>query len=301
MDYTALRVMVAVAREGNLTRAAERLHMTQPALSLQLKKLQHEIDLVLFERTARGMKLTEAGRRLLPAAQRAVQSVSEFRTAAMGLTGVVHGQVRIGTIVDPEFLRLGGFLRHLVHLHPGLSFELQHGISGSVARLVEQEDLDVAFTLGLPGLPELQQHFHVQTLADFQYRVIAPPGWRSQVQGKDWAELASLPWITTPPESVHARLLKRIYDDLGLSRHVVARVDVEASMLDLVKSGVALALARDSLALQLAHEAGVVVADRVSIPATLGFICRQDRAAEPQIEAVFEAVRQVWGCGSTEV
>lgn len=301
MDHTALRVMVAVAQEGNLTRAADRLHMTQPALSLQLKKLQHDIDLVLFERTSRGMRLTEAGRRLLPAAQRAVQTMVEFRTAAMGLKGVVHGEVKIGTIVDPEFLRLGGFLRLLVQLHPGLSFDLRHGISGAIARSVEQGQLDVAFTLGLPGLAELQQTFHVQPLADFEYRVIAPPGWQAQVQGKGWNELASLPWITTPPESVHCRLLKRIYDDLELSPQVVARVDVEASMLDLVKSGVALALARDSLALQLAHEAGVAIADAVSVPAALGFICLKDRAEEPTIAAVFDAVRLVWGCSIAEV
>ncbi|MCH8530152.1 MAG: LysR family transcriptional regulator [Saccharospirillum sp.] len=300
MDHTALRVMVAVAQEGNLTRAAERLHMTQPALSLQLKKLQHEVNLVLFERTSRGMKLTDDGRRLLPAAQRAVQSMTEFRSAAMGLAGVVHGEVKIGTIVDPEFLRLGGFLRHLVNLHPGLSFELQHGVSGAVARSVEQGRLDAAFTLGSPGLPELQQHFQVQSLADFRYRVIAPPGWQSRVKGQDWGELAQMPWISTPPESVHSRLLKHIYDDLGLSRRIVARVDVESSMLDLVKSGVALALARENLAFQVAHEAGVVIADSVAIPATLGFICRLDRAKEPPIAAIFEAVRQVWECSEAQ-
>ena len=113
MDYTRLRAFVTVAREGNLTRAAERLFLSQPALSLQLKRLQESLGVTLFERMPRGMRLTEAGRTLLPAAERSLNAVAEFRAAAVGLKGMVGGRLRVGTIVDPEFLRLGGFLRSL--------------------------------------------------------------------------------------------------------------------------------------------------------------------------------------------
>lgn len=294
MDHTRLKAFVTVAQEGNLTRAAERLYMTQPALSLQLKKLQSEIGLILFERTPRGMKMTDEGRRLLPAAERAVQAVSEFTSAAAGLKGMLHGELRLGTIVDPEFLRLGAFLGLLAKRHPGLAFDLRHGMSGAVMRDVEMGQLDVSYTLGLPGFHELQDKFHVVSLATFNYRVIAPPGWDSQVRGKGWPALASLPWIATPPESAHSRLLSRIFAEQGVEPHVVARVDLEASMIDLVRSGVALALARDSLALRAAHEQGVVIADNVSVDAALGFICRKDRRLEPPIMAALEVVAEIW-------
>src|SRR6056297_760067 len=130
MDTALLRVLVTVAREGSLTRAAERLHLTQPALSLRLKRLHACVGVELLQRTPRGMRLTEAGRRLLPAAQRAVAAGEEFRTAASGLQGLVGGRLRIGTVVDPEFLRLGQFLRRLAERNPGLSLELAHGMSG---------------------------------------------------------------------------------------------------------------------------------------------------------------------------
>lgn len=294
MDYSGLRAFVMVAQEGNLTRAADRLCLTQPALSLQLKKLQETLDVTLFERLPRGMRLTQAGRQLLPAAERVLMSATEFRAAAVSLKGSVMGTLRLGTIVDPEFLRLGACLRLLAERHPGLSFVLRHGMSGAMAREVEAGNLDVAFALGAPELEDLQDRFHVLALTGFVYRVVAPPSWGVQVRGKSWGDLAQLPWIDTPPESVHNRLLSRIAAAENVDFKVVAQVDLEPSMMDLVKSGVALSLARDSLALHAAHADGVVIADAVTVPAALGFVCRKDRLKEPAIAAALEIVSEAW-------
>ncbi|KDE40920.1 Transcriptional regulator, LysR family [Nitrincola lacisaponensis] len=294
MDYALIKAFVTIAQTGSLTRAAERLCMTQPALSLQLKKLQDSLGLVLFKRTPRGMQLTDEGRRLLASAEQALESATAFQSAAAGLKGMVHGELKIGTIVDPEFLRLGPFLQAMASHHPGLTYELRHGISGAVLREVESGALDVAFTLGFPGLTDMQARFSVLALTDFHYRVIAPPGWKSQVKGKDWQALCALPWIATPVESVHHRLLQRVFTELSLEPNVVAKVDVESSMMDLVHSGVALALARDSLALQASHEQGIVIADQVSLEASLGLVCRKDRISEPPIQAAMEIVKAVW-------
>ncbi len=283
-----------VAQEGNLTRAADRLCLSQPALSLQLKKLQERLGVALFERMPRGMRLTQAGNQLLPAAERAINTAAEFRAAALRLKGSITGSLRLGTIVDPEFLRLGTCLRRLTEQHPGLSYSLRHGMSGAMAREVEAGNLDVAFTLGAPGLEELRERFHVLTLTGFAYNVVAPPNWSTEVSNKGWRELAALPWIETPPESVHHRLLQRIALEEGVIFNVVAQVDLEPSMMDLVKSGVALSLARDNLALNAAHADGVVIANAVKVPAELGLICRRDRMGEPTVAATMAVAAAVW-------
>lgn len=293
MDYTALRAFVMVAQEGNLTRAADRLCLSQPALSLQLKKLQESLGVTLFERLPRGMRLTQIGRQLLPSAERVMNTTAEFRAAAFRLKGSVTGSLRLGTIVDPEFLRLGTCLRLLTERHPGLSFSLRHGMSGAMAREVEAGNLDVAFTLGAPGMEDLRERFHVLTLTGFVYSVVAPPNWGGQVYNKGWRELAALPWIETPPESVHHHLLKRIATAEGVEFNVVAQVNLEPSMMDLVKSGVALSLARDNLALNAAHADGVVIANAVNVPAELGLICRKDRLDEPSVSAALE-IAALW-------
>src|ERR1700759_5005224 len=81
----ALRCFITVAREGTVSRAATLLHLTQPAVSLQLKALEESTGLQLFNRTPGGFTLTEAGAALLPLAHKAVADALAFGTAAVSL------------------------------------------------------------------------------------------------------------------------------------------------------------------------------------------------------------------------
>ncbi|WP_039875326.1 LysR family transcriptional regulator [Herbaspirillum frisingense] len=292
MDLTQLRAFISVAHEGNLTRAAEKLHLTQPAVSLQIKGLQESLGLQLFNRSASGMVLTVEGNTLLPLAERILADVQELRRHASGLRSsdnVLTGTLAIGTILDPEFIRLGAFLKLLVEHHPRLSTQLSHHMSGSVLNEVRAGHLDVGYFLGDPG-----KGFHAMTLTSFTYNVIAPAGWKNRVSGKSWKELARLPWIWTPAESAHHRLLSRIFAQNQSKPHTVALVDQESSMLDLVKSGVGLSLARESIALNQAQAHGLVIADAVELSTDLSFISLEKRQHEDAIKAVFQLLQEVW-------
>ncbi|HYD96947.1 MAG TPA: LysR family transcriptional regulator [Noviherbaspirillum sp.] len=289
MDLTQLRAFVTVAREGNLTRAAERLHLTQPAVSLQIKALQASLDLVLFIRTPAGMSLTDDGAKLLPYAERVMSALAELREGVAALHTTLSGTLSIGTILDPEFIRLGAFLKRLVETYPQLATQLQHGMSGWVLQQVKAGALDVGYYLGTPG-----REFHHLALTSFTYSVVAPQGWRNRVTGKDWVALAKLPWIWTPPESAHHRLLTKTFAQYKVMPNKVALVDQEPSMLDLVKSGVGLSLVRESIALREAHAHGLVIADTVSLSTELSFIALAKRRNEPTIAAVFSLMQSLW-------
>ncbi len=295
MDIAAFKVFAAVAREGSLSRAAERLHLTQPAVSLQVKALQERLNLQLFERTPRGMRLTPDGAALLPLADKVLEAQREFVGAAQRMHSQVRGTLSIGTILDPEFTRLGAFLKALVELAPHLQTVLRQGMSGEVLARLEAGELDVGFYLGDPNEDRVGAPFKVRALTPFTYRVLAPAGWGPQVLGQDWRGLASLPWIETPAVSAHHRLLRRVLQPLGLAVRRVAQVDQEASMLDLVRSGVGLSLVRDSVAIREAQARGLVVADRVALDCVLSFVCLSDRAQEPAMEAAWGALEGVWG------
>src|SRR5271165_2391267 len=243
MDLTLLRAFVTVANEGNLTRAAVQLHLTQPAVSLQLKHLQETLGLTLFTRTSHGLCLTRDGQALLPHAERALGAAGDVQRAAASLRHEVRGRLRIGTILDPEFLRLGGFLKQLVETWPHIETALRHGMSGWVLEQIRAGELDVGYYIGQPSEDDAREGaaFHAVTLTHFQYRVLAPAGWKDRVKGaRDWRTLAALPWIWTPPASAHHRLLSRRFANAGVKPVKVAEVDQEPSMLDLVKSGVGL-------------------------------------------------------------
>ena len=298
MDYTLLRAFVIVAREGNLTRAAARLHLTQPAVSLQIKNLQEMLGVVLFARTSHGLLLTRDGEALLPHAERALAAAADVQRAAAALRHDVSGTLRIGTILDPEFLRLGGFLRQFVEAYPRIETAMRHGMSGWVLERVRSGDLDVGFYIGDPAQDGTRdgERFHVVRLTPFAYRVLAPAGWHNRVnKGKrGWAALAKLPWIWTPPESAHNRLLSRVFREAGATPVIVAEVDQEPSMLDLVKSGVGLSLARDSIALREAHAHALTIVEDVTVPTQLSFVALAERREEPAIAAALRLIDAQW-------
>jgi len=141
----ALRCFITVAREGTVSRAANLLNLTQPAVSLQLKGLEESTGLLLFNRTPGGFTLTEAGAALLPLAHKAVSASSDFRTMADSLKESLRGSLRVGTILDPEFIRLGPFVRSLATSLMKTEVFLRYGMSDDVLAQIGKGDLDVGY------------------------------------------------------------------------------------------------------------------------------------------------------------
>lgn len=304
-DLKTLRAFVTVAREGNVTRAGEQLRLSQPAISLQLKRLAEETGIQLFRRTAKGMELTHDGALLAAKAEQVFASLVDFGQTARNLANQIRGSLRIGTIIDPEFTRLGAFLKALVESAPSVETELRHGISGQVPEGLKRNELDVGFFLGdirdfdpFAAAGETEDSlFHVLNLAPLTYRVVAPAAFAPYVRGKDWADLASLPWIGTPPASVHNRLLGRLFGELGVRQNVVALIDQEMSMLAMVRAGVGLSLCRESIALHEQQSNGLIIANAVKIDTALSFISLKARASDPVIALVFDVARRIWERG----
>ena len=101
MELYLLRTFVTVAEQGHLTKAATLLHVSQPAVSGQVKALEEALGLRLFERSPTGVRLTKAGEALLPRARSALAAAAEFTTSAKKLAGHLTGKARVGTILDP--------------------------------------------------------------------------------------------------------------------------------------------------------------------------------------------------------
>lgn len=296
IDLRTLQCFAAVAQAGNVTRAAEALHMTQPALSLRLQQLATSTGLTLFTRSARGLDLTADGLAFHVKARQVLTASAELELTVRQMHGHIRGKLRIGTVIDPEFTRLGAFLHGLVEAAPMLEKHLRQGMSGNVAEWVLRQEVDAGYFLGeLPTVSDDVEPVFAQTmLTQFKYAVVAPPGWESQVMGKGWVALAKLPWVGTGPASVHHRLLKQVYASLGTEPNYVAQVDQENSMMAMVRSGVGLSLSRDSLALTEKSRHGVVVNEKLDVPCSLSFIALARCSQEPAIACAFDVLSRVW-------
>lgn len=303
IDLRTLQSFVTVAREGNVSRAADVVGLTQPAISLQLKRLSEATGLTLFTRTAKGVDLTKDGAALLVKAEHVLGALDDLRLTARRMNGTVRGTLRLGTVIDPDFIRLGQFLRAIIAAAPDLRTHLTHGMSGDVPVRLLRDEIDAGYFLGDPADgPWTSGHeaerngspFHHSVLTRFNYRVVAPAGWKNRTAQLDWKELAGLPWIGTPKASVHRRLLDRHFATLGIKQNEVAVVDQEASMLAMVRSGVGLCLCRESVALNEQQVHGLVVVDHAALETTLGFLSLANRRREPSIELALELVAQIW-------
>ncbi|OJF91764.1 LysR family transcriptional regulator [Pararhizobium antarcticum] len=310
LDLKLLRAFVAVAREGNVTRASELLHLTQPAVSLQLRRLSENVGLALFRRTANGLELTRDGALLATKAEQVMASVTEFRQTACHLTAQLRGKLRIGTIIDPDFTRLGALLQALVESGPAIETELRQGMSGEVASGLKRSELDVGFFLGdlddfgtSTQSADIEQDalFFLVPLSRLIYRVVAPPAFAGIVAGRGWKELSELPWIGTPAASVHHRLLAKQFASLGLRQNVVALVDQESSMLAMVRTGLGLSLCRESIALNERQANGLVIAENVKLETSLSFACLRARRSEPNVALALEVMDRIWPSNSSQL
>ncbi|MEP4036733.1 LysR family transcriptional regulator [Pseudophaeobacter sp.] len=298
-NINSILAFVTVAREGSVSRAAEVLNLTQPAISHQLKRLGEETGIVLFKRTSTGLQISHDGAAVLAKAEQVLDAMQEFQRSARQRSGRISGKLRIGTIVDPEFIRLGRVLARLRAEHPDIETELTHGVSGDVMTWLKRGQIDAGFYLcGPDDLGQLGQDnenpIHAIKLAEFTYRVIGPVGWQNRIENADWSGLAKLPWIGTPEKSVHYRLLSKVYTNPADRLGVVARVDQEASMLEMVRSGIGLSLCRDSIALHQKQSFGLAVCNAVSVPACLCFVALDRRKDGPVLSEVFTLLRESW-------
>ena len=298
-NINSILAFVTVAREGSVSRAAELLNLTQPAISHQIKRLSEETGLDLFVRTAKGLQITADGSALLSEAEKVLSAMNDFVRVASTRQENITGSLKIGTIVDPEFIRLGQLLKLLSIEYPYIETELSHGVSGEILTWLASKQIDAGFYLSCPDEDfspsnDGAEAVHFIKLADFNYNVIAPAGWQKRIEDADWPKLAALPWIGTPGVSLHNRLLSRIFAKHDCRQNIVALVDQEASMLEMVRSGVGLSLCRASLALHEKQSFGLAVARNISIPACLGLVVLEQNKDDKSVVALLELIKRIW-------
>jgi DNA-binding transcriptional LysR family regulator len=149
MELRHLRYFVIVAEEQNLTRAAARLHISQPPLSRQIRDLENELGVSLFDRGAKSLRLTEVGRLFLVEAheilQRVDASVDLVKSVALGK----RGKVRVGYAAGPTMEILRHTLQIFHDSHPHIKVDLRDMSSLAILRGLRECELDVALSVSL--------------------------------------------------------------------------------------------------------------------------------------------------------
>ncbi|MFD3746922.1 LysR family transcriptional regulator [Nocardia sp. NPDC058633] len=152
MELRQLRYFVTVVDEGGFTRAAERLHLTQPGLSTQIRQLERELGQPLLDRGARSVTLTEIGAAVLVHARAALAATNRIEETVQEFTGLLRGQVRLGMIsgAASEVFDVAGVLADFHHDHPHVGISLTEDTAERMVAALAHDELDIALT-GLTG------------------------------------------------------------------------------------------------------------------------------------------------------
>lgn len=199
MELRQLEYFVAVVEEANFTRAAVRLHVAQPGVSAQIRQLERELGHTLLDRSARTVRLTEAGAAVLPHARAALRAVAGARVAVDELAGLLRGHVGVGTVAVGGPIDLAGRLADFHQDHPGVEITLTEDTSDRLVASLSAGQLDLAL-IGLadadpPGLV-------IEVIVDQSLvAIVGHEHFLADRRTVNLKELADLPLITLPAGS----------------------------------------------------------------------------------------------------
>ncbi|MFJ2019338.1 LysR family transcriptional regulator [Streptomyces nodosus] len=258
MELRQLEYFVAVAEELSFTRAAERLHVVQSAVSAAIRSLEREVGPVLFERSSQHVALTTAGAALLPEARATLDAARTAREAAQLSEGRLRGTVQIGTLSSVARPDLPGLLGRFHRLHPAVSLRLAVSPRGS-AGLVEgllAGSLDLAF-VSLPGGPPAG--LRVRDLYSTPMALLVPAEHPlAEADGpRELTELAAEPFVDTPVGYGNREVVDRAFARAGLRRQVVLEATDVGTVASYVRAGLGIAFLHDITA--DVDEAGLAV------------------------------------------
>ncbi|KOV84039.1 LysR family transcriptional regulator [Nocardia sp. NRRL S-836] len=163
MELRQLEYFVAVVEEGSFTRAAERVHVAQPGVSAQIRRLERELGHDLLDRSGRAVTLTDVGAAVLPLARAALGSVESARRTVEELAGLVRGTVRVGMVVSCGIMDLPELLSAFHAAHPGVEITLAEANSDELIESLVDGRLDLAL-VGYAG--DTPAGLTVRVLAD---------------------------------------------------------------------------------------------------------------------------------------
>ncbi|UCH54184.1 MAG: LysR family transcriptional regulator [Pseudomonadota bacterium] len=152
MDIASLQAFLAVAETGSFSRAAERVFLTQPAISKRIARLEQGLDTRLFDRIGRQVQLTDAGRALYARAHRILQEVDDIKRSITNLTGEISGELRFATSHHIGLHRLPATLKRFHESYPDVRLDLRFMDSERACAAVAHGELELA-VVTLPPKP----------------------------------------------------------------------------------------------------------------------------------------------------
>jgi LysR family transcriptional regulator, nitrogen assimilation regulatory protein len=239
MDFRQIRTFRSVAELGSLSKAADKLRIAQPALSRQIKLLEHELRTDLFTRSGRGMVLTEAGRILLARTAGIVRQIDQIRDDIQSAAGAPAGRVVLGLVPTVSCVLSARLARRTVETYPGISLCIVESYSGHLIEWLHRGEMDLAIIYG----PSADLHLNLEHLGRDQIVAVGPRG-----SGLARKKRVAMDWLLRQKLVLpsHSHGLRTLIERAAAKKKLQLDVQLEADsfrvLTSLVETGLGYAL-----------------------------------------------------------
>ncbi|WP_435135180.1 LysR family transcriptional regulator [Actinacidiphila sp. bgisy144] len=276
MDLRQLEYFVAVAEERNFTRAAERVHISQSGVSAQIRRLEQELGAELFDRSARVVALTVAGKAALAHARAALAAAGAVAHAVGEVSEVVRGRLAVGMVVGCTVTPLFDALAAFHRAHPGVGIALLEGGSEALVEDVRSGALDLALAGTASPAPD-----GLEALVVVGERLVAavPPGHPLAARGSvALADLAAHPVICMPAGTGLRTVFDRACAAAGAQPVVSCQASAPDAIADLTARGLGVGVLSASMAERYRDRLLALPIEDAAAPAYLSLLWRPSPA-----------------------
>ena len=282
VELDHLETLIAIAEEGSLSAAARRRHLSQPAVSMQIKALEEALGTPVVHRGSRGVRLTTSGEAFLVHARRALQTLASGRAEVAQIEGLAHGTLRLGATDAATELVSAAFLK-LHARHPGIEVAVEIDATGALLRSLRQARLDLV----LGTLPVNEPDIVEEELMQERLGLVAPPASRSASIPE---LLAREPFIAYPRGSTTRGLVDRAMAHEGWSTRTVMEIGRPAIMAQLVASGLGVSVLPESVIRPWVKDGTIRLTSyrRFAVGRSLGLMTLERQHLDPAARAMRE-------------
>lgn len=295
MDIQHLKAFIAVACTKNLTQAAEKLFLSQPAVSAQIKALESDVGTALFVRTNNGMQLTRAGEVLLPEAEALLQHKHRLEQFAQTLSADYVHSVQLGIIHPIESSKVTALTRCIVEQEPKTQLHIHYGMSIEILSRLLAKKIHAGFFLGHIDQRNLQVHF----LEHVDYSLICPQSQLQRIRDNLPKSLNDSTWIEMSGISSSYKNLQQFWHRHKLNPKKQIICDYPQTIIDLAVAQQGLAMVPKHSALEAVGQGkDIAVLDEFEQHLPLHFIYLDEFSEDPAVTLLLENVQRLWKLGA---
>lgn len=289
MELRHLRYFKVVAELQHFHKAADKLHITQPALSNQIKQLEQELDSKLFDRIGRGVKLSESGELVLSSAHRILNEVALLKESVADMESGQSGSLKIGVLQSINSLYLRSLVAEFDRNNPNISLQIEEMTNHNIENKLANGDIDIGIGFILEkDYPDIE----FERLFDENWKLIISPNNASIAKNIMSGKPHTLKAILLSDYFQTRKIVDKYFADNQIKYTNVTEVNTISSILDLVEGGGSFSILPEAFsALKAKYRLEIFDLNPQIPPRTIGLLVAKNRSSKKTVQKFCDLVR----------